>query len=471
MRVRKHHVSLTLLTAALVLLIAGLTGGSLVVLRRMQRDAAGRVAARNVLDIGRVVTTYLSSQPDIAADGDAAHDWHSFSRLVQSMYRVEDALQYVSVTHSNVVLFHEQTETLDPQHPLPHRAETDSGADIAMYPKVLQTAAGKVPVVVFVRELTGTNGVPRRIEVALRRDAVWREERGSSTAIAAMFRLTMVVLVISFGACTVLVVWMMRREAAREALRRREEHLAFSGVMANGIVHDFRNPMSALRLDVQMLAREAARGTASRTDRIAELAERIRGTLDRMDKVFEEFLYMSRPASDKREPLELVACARESLAMLAARFEQAGIATTLAAPSEPLYVLTYGNALRRALLNVLTNAEQFSAPGSRVTVTLTREGDKARIDVDDEGPGIPPRRRESVFEMFATTRPEGTGLGLFLARAAIERSDGAIAIGEKAGPGTRVTIKLPLARLPRAAETPRAEETPRAADARREDAG
>ncbi len=443
---RRYPVSLTLLTAALVLLIAALTGGTLAVLRRLQRDDATRAAAHTVLGIGRVIAGYLSSQPVVATEPASERDWQEFSRLVQSMHTVEDAIQYVSVTRSNVVVFHEQTEALDPEHPLPQPTPRAAALnEVAMYPKVLQTAAqGTVPVVVFVRDLIGDDGEPRRVEVALRREALWREGRDSTTALASMFKLTMLALVVSFGACTLLVVWMMRREAGREAQRRREEHLAFSGVLANGIVHDFRNPMSSMRLDVQMLAREATRGAECRVDRLAELADRVRGTLDRMDKVFEEFLYMSRPSSDKREPLELRACLEESLRMLAPRFEQAGVTASIQAPPEPVRVLTYGNALRRALVNVLTNAEQFAPRGSLVTVTLAVEGETARVDIDDQGPGIPPRRRERVFDMFETTRPEGTGLGLFLARAAIERSDGSIAIGEKAGPGTRVTIKLPV---------------------------
>jgi signal transduction histidine kinase len=253
-------------------------------------------------------------------------------------------------------------------------------------------------------------------------------------------------VVVSFGICAALVVRLMQREARRERRRRREEHLAFAGVLADGIVHDFRNPMSSVRLDAQMLAKEAERQPAPATERVRELAGRIRHTVDRMDKVFQEFLYMSRPPSDERERVDLEACLRDCLAVLAPRFEQAGlkVETELATPG--LAVLAYPAALQRALLNVLTNAEQFSPPGGAVRIRAAAAGDTAVLEVMDAGPGIPAADRERIFEMFYSTRPGGTGLGLFLAKTAIERCGGAIEATNGPAGGACFHIRLPLAK-------------------------
>jgi signal transduction histidine kinase len=442
---RTHHtrMPLYLLTAALVLMVAVVTGVGLAVARRFQRSLASRTAAYEVLDMGRMITTYLSSRPDLSQLRNDTVDWQDFSRVVDSVYAAEEALQYVSVTRSNQVLFGRHTQALDTGGDA--LASRQPAPDIDMFPRVIRVGGKPVPVVVFRRRMGHTNAPPTYIEVALKRSAVSRAERDAARALAGMFRLTIATLAVAFGFCTVLVLWMMRREAAREDRRRAEEHLAFSGVLANGIVHDFRNPMSSIRLDAQMLGREAARGEDARPERMASLAGRIRNTLDRMDSVFQEFLTMSRPATDQCEAIDLRACINDCIEVLEPRTEQAQVRIACTEDNPGLRVTAHPNALRRAFINILTNAEEHSPAGSTIRIHLASNETTAIATIDDEGPGIPARERSRVFEMFTTTRPEGTGLGLFLARQSIQRVGGSIRVGEKPTPGTRIEVRLPLA--------------------------
>ena len=257
-----------------------------------------------------------------------------------------------------------------------------------------------------------------------------------------MFRFSLLTIVVSFLCCILLVIWMMRREMLREKLRREQEHLAFSGVLSNGIVHDFRNPMSSIRLDVQMLGREIGKGTECQQERVARLADRVRTTLDRMDKVFQEFLCVARPDSDAPIRTNLVQCVNAALELLAARLEHAGVQVRVHAADGPVYAIAYEASLRRALVNVITNAEQFSAQGGAIDVTIAYEAERARIDICDRGPGIDRPIRKSLFDMFVTSRPEGTGLGLFLARSAVRRSNGTITAKDRRGGGTCIRIEL-----------------------------
>ncbi len=443
MRDTRTNLPLTLITALLVVLIAGLAGSTLAVLRRMHGISAHTAAAEAVINQGQAMVARLSAQPSVTSTNAQSTDWREFSRLVRNLHTLEDGLQYVSVMRDGVVVFHEQTRLLDGSAP---SAPTTTPTPVEMRRELLEVGNESLPVVVFGTTVKGPDGIDAQVRVALRKDTVNREEQAADTAITSMFRLTLLTVLISFAICVLLVVWMMRREAKREALRRDEEHLAFSGMLANGIVHDFRNPMSSMRLDVQMLHRESGREGGPRLDRLKQLSERVRNTLDRMDKVFQEFLYVSRPDRHDRVRIDLVSCIHDSLDMLLPRFERAGVTTQVSTPTENINVLAYDGSLRRALVNVLTNAEQFSPQGGTVDIRADIDGDMAIVEISDHGPGVPRHKRKQIFDMFVTDRPEGTGLGLFLAKAALERSGGTIDIADsETGQGTCIRITLPLA--------------------------
>jgi signal transduction histidine kinase len=280
-------------------------------------------------------------------------------------------------------------------------------------------------------------------EATLKREAVGQEELTAQRLVSSLFVFSVATLVLSFSACALVLLVAVARERRREQRSRQEEHLAFSGVLANGILHDFRNPMSAVRLDAQMLGREMTRTDGFRPERVAELSSRIARTMDRMDKVFQEFLFLAKPADEKPEHVDIEQVVKECIDTLAPRVEQAGITVRTERQESLPAAAAFPFALRRALLNVLMNAIHFAPKGSEVTVVLSRNGKTVVTDVLDRGPGIPATLRKTIFDMFVTGRPEGTGLGLFLARTAIRRCGGDIHAHEREGGGADLRITLP----------------------------
>jgi signal transduction histidine kinase len=160
-----------------------------------------------------------------------------------------------------------------------------------------------------------------------------------------------------------------------------------------------------------------------------------------MDQVFKEFLYLAKPDREAFETVALSDCIRECVETLAPRLEAAGV--TIDTPPTPLGVRAAPFALRRALLNVLTNAVQFSPRGGTVEVVCAVQRSSVQIDIADRGPGVPPHDRERIFDMFVSSRPEGTGLGLFLARTALRKCGGDIIARPREGGGSIFRITLP----------------------------
>lgn len=423
-------------------LIAILAAGGLFVLRRWHNQAAHQAAAQAVLERGQWLALSLALRAASAAEAQDAGAWREFSGLLRSLREVEGELEYVAVRRGGVTLFQEHAEDIG--------TASDAGdlhfeGPVAIGRQLLSADGESIPVVTFSVAVTNPRTDAVSLELGMRRRAVEREEWPATSAIDSLYRLSLATIAACFAVCLALVAGMVRREERRERARRREEHLAFSGVLANGIVHDFRNPMSSLRLDAQMLEKESGRGAEARTARIAELAGRMRHTLDRMEKVFQEFLVLARPGEAAPEQLDLGACAKECVDLLAPRFETSGVAPEIRAVGEDACIRASGAAVKRALLNVVLNATQHAGAGGRVAVEISRTGSRARLDVCDTGPGIPKENRERVFEMFYTTRPQGTGLGLFLARTAIEQNGGTLVVAEPEGAGARLRMEFPLA--------------------------
>lgn len=424
-----------------VALIAVLAGGGLFVLHRWHNRAVHEMAAQAVAERGHWVAMHLALRAAAAAEGPSSA-WQDFSELLRSLREVEGDLEVVSVRRDGVTLFQEHLEA---RPALTDATDYSFTGPVRIGRQNLAADEGQIPVVTFTVALASPQQEPLELELGMRRRAVEREEWAAANAVESMYRLSLATLAACFGVCLVLVVGMVRREERREQARRREEHLAFSGMVTNGIVHDFRNPMSSLRLDAQMLAKETERGAGARPDRMGELAARMRHTLDRMEKVFQEFLVLARPGEAAAERIDLVACVRECLDMLAPRFEAVDVTPILRAEPPELYIRVSASAVKRALLNVLLNALQHAGTGGRVRVEGMQTGGRVRLDICDTGPGIPRQNRKKVFDMFFTTRPQGTGLGLFLARTAVDNNGGRLFVSDAGGAGARIRLEFPAA--------------------------
>ncbi len=434
--IRREESTPAIAAAGAVLVIAVLAGAGLWWLWAMYRESLHIAAARTVMDTGRMMARQLADQPAVRLTAESPRDWEAFSRLVRSLNRVQKGLQYVSVTEAGVILFHE-----DLAEEVPESVAEDE--DVRVERRIVERGRAMIPVLTFTAVRARGLQPSRSVQVAIRKDAVAEEEQTAAEALGAMVRLAFVTMAAGFGLSAGLVLWILHMEIGRLRRRREIERLAFAGALTNGIIHDLRNPLSSLKLDVQMLRREATQPGGGRAERLAELAERAGRTMDRLDAVLKEFLLVAKPDSRERESVEINACVQDCLDMLHGRFEQSGVRTRMELAPTPLVVDGYPVALKRAFLNVITNAKQASPTGGTVTIRTAAEAGWVIVEVLDEGPGIPPKDRERVFDWFASKKPGGTGLGLSLARAAIESCGGSIRVGESPEGGARVTIKLP----------------------------
>lgn len=440
----RFQLSLPARAGLFVLLIGVLAGANLWLLVHLYQSASRATATTSVLHYGALLARHLAQQPllthPLADDDETAQ----FDRTVGALEQTEERLEYVTVSENDLVIFSKR-RALAEAAPSASPALNDARDAIRIGRARIMMGGAPMPVLTFTQSRTFDDGRTRTVQVALRKDAVERELAGATSAIGAMYGMSAVTLGVAFGLCLLIVIRLTRRELQWQKQRRLDEHLAFAEAVAAGILHDFRNPLSALRLDAQLLQRETAKGAAQRAERVAELAARLGGTLERVETLLKEFTFLSGAPSAERERFDLNACLRECLALLDADFARASVAHTIALCDRPLWVYGVAAACKRALLNVLVNARQFSPAGATVTVRTTTQDGEAVVTILDEGPGIAEAERERIFDLFFSRRPGGTGLGLALAKAAVERCGGRIAAEPPLhGKGGRFVIRLPL---------------------------
>lgn len=438
MNLRRSY-PLFMLVCLLIATIAVLAAVNLWYLQRLHSRSLHATATRSVLDLGSELARNLASQPVIQSLKEDPRHWTDFGRLVRSLKRVEPSLQYVNVNEGEVTLYHEDTAVVTNEAPAESRAD-----EVRVGRKILAAGPELVPVLTFSAVVPDVGGQERVVQIALRKDAVQQREEQAGRLLEIMFRLSVITLSVALGLAAVFGLWVVRQAMERQRRLRDEEHLAFAGLLADGIIHDVRNPMSSMRLDIQMLEKEAGKGPDCRLERIAELAARARHTMDRIDLVMREFLYVSQPGSRHVEPFDLNACVQDCVNLLGPRFEHSGVILECRPVPGTLAVNGHPVAVKRAIINILTNARQVCAPGRHVMIAARREAQQAVLEVEDEGPGIESSQLNRIFEMFVTGRPDGTGLGLYLAKAAVENSGGTIAAANRPQGGARFTIRLPL---------------------------
>jgi signal transduction histidine kinase len=224
-------------------------------------------------------------------------------------------------------------------------------------------------------------------------------------------------------------------EETRDALRARDERLQ---MMLAGIAHEVRNPLGGLELYAGLL-RDALAGQPERLEEVG----RIEREVGHLKAVVSEFLEFARRPPPSLETLRLGPLLEEVRELTPAA---EGTRVAVDAPAD-LTVRADPGQLRRVLLNLARNAAT-AARGGRVEISARARDGVVRVEVRDDGPGVPPELREKIFTPFFTTREKGTGLGLAFVREIVRDHGGDVMVGDAPGGGSVFSFDLPAARSP-----------------------
>jgi signal transduction histidine kinase len=221
------------------------------------------------------------------------------------------------------------------------------------------------------------------------------------------------------------------------------ERMATVGRLSLKVAHEVRNPISAIELNAEML-QEIIGGQPGEMEEALALVRAIRDQVTALDALTEEYLAFARfpkPHFEDESINDLLEELTDFVGPVAAR---QGLAVQVATdPKVPTMDIDRG-LLRQAVLNLVKNAFEALSRGGRVVIASRLGHDAVEIAVSDTGPGISPDVAQRLFEPFFTTKPQGTGLGLGIARQITEEHGGELRWENRPGGGVTFTIRLPI---------------------------
>ncbi|HYG23914.1 MAG TPA: ATP-binding protein [Verrucomicrobiae bacterium] len=264
------------------------------------------------------------------------------------------------------------------------------------------------------------------------------------------------ITLLGLAACGILIMVLVYRRTIAPlrsnltqslAVIERHEKLASLGVLAAGIAHEIRNPLTAIKVRLFTLKSSHQAGTSEHED-----LEVIRNEIDRLERIVSEFLQFARPAEPNLEVVSIEKLLRETLQLLESELRRRSVEIRLV-PIEGGWVKADADKIKQVLINLVQNGAESIEHGGIVTLAARTDSrvlggafkPVAIIEVSDNGSGIAPETQKRLFDPFFTTKEEGTGLGLAIAARIVEKHGGVIEYETAPNRGTTFSIILPLA--------------------------
>ncbi len=222
--------------------------------------------------------------------------------------------------------------------------------------------------------------------------------------------------------------------------------LASLGVLASGVAHEIRNPLTAIKARLYTHQKLLPKGTPEHED-----CDFIGEEINRLERIVRDFLLFARPSDPQLAEVSPVGLLREVQELLAAELRKSSVELTVDGAAGTV-IQADAHQIKQVLINLVRNAAESIGDSGKITLRarvtqLAAGGGRAiALEVADTGKGIPAEVQQRLFDPFFTTKPSGTGLGLSIAARIVEKHAGALEFTTQPDRGTTFRIVLPIQR-------------------------
>ncbi len=225
--------------------------------------------------------------------------------------------------------------------------------------------------------------------------------------------------------------------------RQPESAWEYVTALAGGLAHEIKNPLSTIKVNLQLLAEECTEPETPKEKRTARKLQVLQSEVERLTQTLEDFLRFTRVESMELRPTDLNDVAAEVAEFVSPELDRLNIdVLEQYAPGLPT-CMADTKLLKQAILNIILNAQQAMPDGGELILrTSFVDGDVA-IEIIDTGPGISEKVQDKIFGPFFSTKKDGSGLGLVVTKRIIDQHSGAISFISEPGKGTDFLIRLP----------------------------
>jgi len=214
------------------------------------------------------------------------------------------------------------------------------------------------------------------------------------------------------------------------------------GRLTSGVAHEVKNPINAIVVHLELLRNKLEAASTPQVERHMDV---IQSEIHRLDRVVQTLVDFSRPVELQLQERDLRDLLEDVAALSSEELSTRHVILSNQLPSRPVIANIDADLLKQALLNVVQNAAQAMPEGGHLDIILEMDRKAAVIRIMDEGTGIPEEIREKIFDLYFTTKSEGSGIGLAMTYRILQLHHGSIEVQSRKDRGTEFRLYIPLA--------------------------
>jgi signal transduction histidine kinase len=247
-----------------------------------------------------------------------------------------------------------------------------------------------------------------------------------------------------FAVTGVFVAWLSYRRLVRAERRAREsERLAELGTLTSGLAHEIKNPLSTIKLNLQLLSEDLDPRDVHQA-RMIHRMDILQRETSRLQEILEDFLRFAGKMELDRKPTDLNDLLEELVDFFLPQAQLQKVQLRLKRDAGPMIAEVDSKFIKQAVLNLMINAVQAMPEGGDLILSARIQDAFARIDIIDTGAGIPPETLKNIFMAYYSTKRSGTGLGLAITQRIAKEHGGSLNVDSAIGKGSDFYLLLPL---------------------------